>query len=108
MKCEIQCSISILLMTYVCALQQTLSVPELLTRHDTTGSGSSIPVDEETYNTLPQIGPSAKLADRAGMEDSSETTESKWLCGGAKGFLCLTLAVFRQPLVDGINFSINI
>lgn len=102
LKCEIQSSIAILHMAYICALQQTLARPELLTRYDDFDS-TVREDDQDRYNSLPQRGRGAKLSGRAGMDDDTHagSDASSWLCGGAKGVLCLTLAVFRQPLVDG-------
>ena len=96
-------------MAHICALQQTLSTPSLLTRYDDINSSSSTyrnnsNADGEVFNTLPQKGATDKLAGRAGMEKSAhsrDAAEISWNSGGAKGLLCLALAVFRQPLVDG-------
>lgn len=110
LKCEIQTATTILHMAYICALQQTLATPSLLTRKDDINSSSSTSrnnfnADGEVFNTLPQKGQDDYLAGRAGIE-RSDGTEISWLSGGAKGLLCLALAVFRQPLVDGkFNFD---
>ncbi len=100
LKCEIQMATTILHMAYICALQQTST---LLTRNDDINSSTrnNFVAEGELFNSLPQTG---KLAGKAGMQraaSSRDRNENSWLGGGSKGLLCLALAVFRQPLVDG-------
>ena len=76
----------ILQLAHVCAMQQTTY---LLSRHVDYSQYHSID-DLEEGNNLPQEA----MGSRCGLE------LGQWRCDGARGFTCLSFAIFRQPEVD--------
>ena len=56
------------------------------------------PLDKEAGNDLPQTAGYKEGLDDA--DDASSTTMDGWVCGHAKGFMCLVHAVMRQPYAE--------
>ena len=75
----------ILQLAHVCAMQQTTY---LLSRH----------VDYSQYHSIDDLEEGNNLPQSAGSRCGLEV--GQWRCDGARGFTCLSFAVFRQPEVD--------